>query len=267
LSLQFKKPLIHCSVHGESLVAHAKFLDLTRPDAPCPACLFTEAEMRQLHAETQFSCEGASTAAASPSSTEIRPTLSPSCLCSISASLGMTMLLKHHLRLGGPVANTQWEHCGYTNRSVTTELRRRADCPCAHAPFALAPLDRAVGECTFRDLAEAAGHTKASFWDGISFEIDEFRWLEKGCCHCLELRSIRRFGRARDSVATRCPRCRHPVVTQPFYSHRFVPAPLIRALFDKPLRNLGAASARWAIVREGETATFLHQAKSSGGRP
>lgn len=266
LSLKFKKPLLHCSVHGESLVAHAKLLDLACADAPCPACLFTEAEMRQLHAEMRFSCDGSSAAAiTSPLTAAVQPTLSPSCLCSTSASLGMTMLLKHHLRLGGPVANMQWEHCGYTNRSVTTELRRRADCPCDHAPFALAPLGRPVGECSFRDLAEAAGHPQASSWAGISFGIDELRWLEKACCHCPEPRAIRRFERAGRSVAGRCSRCHQPILAQPFYSHRAVPAPLVRTLFDKPLRSLGAAKARWAIVREGENSVFLHHQTTTRG--
>jgi hypothetical protein len=127
------------------------------------------------------------------------------------------------------------------------------------------PLQRPVSECSFRDLAIAAGHTTTDSYPGITFEIDEFRWLGKGCCHCLELRPILRFGTAGRTDTGPCRCCGQPVLPQPFYSYRAVPAPLVSALFDKRLKHLRATKARWAIVRHGEAATFLHYQTANGG--
>ena len=264
LCQQFSKPLFHCSVHGETLVAHVWFFSNVSSDSPCPACLFGDAEMQQYQAETQFSCEGTQAGAAGPRA-NAQPTMSPSFLCALSASHGMTLLLRHALRLGAPVADSMVEYCGYTHRTVLSRFHRRADCPCPHTVFSVRQLGRPLGTCSFRVLAESAGFSTATSWANVSFEIDALYWVESAGCQCPAPRMVRRFHQKHRPEVGRCRRCRQTLLSQPFFTHDSVPAPMIRALFDTPLSKLGAAKARWAVVRYAGSAVFLNPSTANGG--
>src|SRR5262249_3239740 len=56
--LGWRKPLVHASVHGETLVAQVRFFANANGEGPCPACAFGAAEWAHLNQETTFSCEG-----------------------------------------------------------------------------------------------------------------------------------------------------------------------------------------------------------------
>jgi len=107
------KPLIHASVHGETLVAQVRLFRNEHDDDPCPACAFGMEEWRALQAETAFRCE--LTESGEPAREDRNaPTVSVSFLCSLAADLAMVQMFRLVLHLGQPVENTIAEHAGFT---------------------------------------------------------------------------------------------------------------------------------------------------------
>jgi len=51
-------PLIHASVHGDTLTVQCRVFGSTNPQGPCPVCLFGAEEFRMLEEERVWSCEG-----------------------------------------------------------------------------------------------------------------------------------------------------------------------------------------------------------------
>jgi molybdopterin/thiamine biosynthesis adenylyltransferase len=250
--LWLRRPLLQASVHGDTLVAQVRFLRNADGAGPCLACAFGPAEWRHLNRETTFSCEGRANGRAA-GRTVPPPTLSVSFLCSLAADLALTQLLRFALRLGAPLQDAVLEHCGYTHRTVLSPLKRNADCPCDHAGWERASAPRPLADCTARELARLAGLDGGAGAGGISLAVDDMPFVEWGACAaCGQGQRVGRFG-----PAGRCADCGGPVEAQPFYTHRAAPAALLRPVLDRPLRELGAAAARAAVVRGAGRAVLV----------
>jgi hypothetical protein len=179
----------------------------------------------------------------------------------------MMQFLRHRLKLGAPVADTILEYNGYTHRCVSAPLAFNPNCPCDHTPFALAPLQRTVGESTLRELTDLAGFNAAPSLDGVTVALDNLLWLESGACACGQPRPLRRFASPGRAHAGRCPRCRQPIRRQPFFTHQAASLPLVQALLDRPLCSLGAGRARWALVRRADRAVLLRNPDINPDKP
>jgi molybdopterin/thiamine biosynthesis adenylyltransferase len=251
--LHLGKPLLQASVHGETLVAQVRFWANATAIGPCPACGFTAAEWAALNAAARFACEGrrggdAGAQIASP------PTMSVSALCSLSADLAVTNLLRWRLGLGQAVEDTALEYCGYTHRSVVGTLRRNPACPCDHTRFSVLPAPRPLAEATLAELASAADLPRRS---SVSLTVDEMLFVELGRCRCAAPPRVSRFVWSQDTLVGTCTTCRHPVRAQPFFTHRSVSSALLGPLAPRTLSEVGAGGARWILVRADEKAVLF----------
>jgi molybdopterin/thiamine biosynthesis adenylyltransferase len=253
--LWLQKPLIQASVHGETLVAQARFFNNSNGEGPCPACAFGRPEWAHLNQETTFSCEG--TVTEKPTRTiQTAPTRSVSFLCSLAADLALMQILRDMLGLGGPVQDTLVEYCGFTHRTVTAPLVRNPQCPCDHRPWAAAPAPGPLAECTLRQLAVAAGVTENRELARTSFRVEDWPFVVRGvCANCGQTQAVQRFV-AGGEAARPCVTCSGIVAVQPFFAHHPVPATMARAVLDRPLAELGSRPPGWVVV-QGQERTVL----------
>ncbi len=260
--LHLRKPLVHAAVHGDTLVAQVRFYHLAHSDSPCPACAYGKAELAQLNAETEFKCDGLGKAG-SGAHVATRPTVSVSCLCSMAADLAMIQILRHSLGLGRPLGDFVLEYCGFTNRTVTSPLAgRNPACLCDHdevrTPRAIAD---PLGGCSLSQLAERAGlDGDPAGAAGRSFVVGDLEFVVFGGCEC-GVHSVRRFARPGEALG-RCERCGRPITAQPFFSHRPASGSVLKGVLDRPLRQIGAASARSALVGRGERGVLFYNRTS-----
>jgi molybdopterin/thiamine biosynthesis adenylyltransferase len=246
------RPLLQASVHGDTLVAQVRFFRNADGGGPCPACGFGPAERAHLNRETTFSCEGRTNGRAA-GRTVTAPTRSVSFLCALAADLMLLQLLRYVLKLGSPLPDAVLEHCGYTQRTVLSPLRRNADCPCDHTAWERAAAPRPLADCTPRELRMVAGLGGEAAADVLSLAVDAIPFVERGACaDCGREQEVRRFG-----VANRCADCGGLVEAQPFYTHRALPAALLRPLLDRPLGELGAAAAQSVVIHADRRAVLI----------
>jgi molybdopterin/thiamine biosynthesis adenylyltransferase len=250
--LWLRRPLLQASVHGDTLVAQVRLFLNADGEGPCPACAFGPVEWAHLNRETTFSCAGRVNGVA-VGRTVTPPTRSVSFLCSLAADLALTQLFRFVMKLGAPLLDSVLEHCGYTHRAVLSCLKRNPDCPCDHTAWERAGAPWPLADCTPRELARAAGLDEEGDTAGVSLAVDALPFVERGACGlCGKEQEVGRFG-----AAGRCPACGGPVEAQPFYTHRALPAALLRPALDKRLRELGAAEARSAVVRGAGRAVLV----------
>jgi molybdopterin/thiamine biosynthesis adenylyltransferase len=252
--IELRKPLVHGSVHGETLIAHARFLSNASPDTPCPACGFTADEWAHLNASTRFSCEGTDPVNA-PARATTRPTRSVSWLCSTAADLVLMQVLRHVAGLGAPVADTVVESCGYTHRTVVSPLKRNPRCPVDHVPWTARPAPGPLGQATLRELAVAAGVRDEEL---VGFLVGDTRYVEAGTCVNGHDWPVGRFVESRGADVF-CGKCGEALHTQPVFAHRVVPAPVLEHRLDLPLARLGAESPAWVVVREDDRAVMFEE--------
>jgi len=252
--IELRKPLVHGSVHGETLTAHARFFSNASADSPCPACGFAADEWAHLNASTTFSCDGADPVNA-PARASTRPTRSVSWLCATAADLVMMQVLRHVAGLGAPVADTVVESCGYTHRNVVSPLKRNPRCPVEHVPWTAHPAPGPLGQATLRELAAAAGVRDEEL---VGFQVGDTRYVEAGTCVNGHDWPIGRFIDSGEGGAL-CGKCGEPLHNQPAFTHRVVPAPLLANRLDRPLAELGAGTPVWVVVREGDEAVMFEE--------
>jgi molybdopterin/thiamine biosynthesis adenylyltransferase len=247
--------LIHASVHGPTLVAQVRCLSNRHREGPrpCLACGYTRQERASLDQQIRFSCEGAQTGRTVAES-RTAPTMSVSFLCAAAADLAMMQLIKWALALGPAPDDTLLEYAGYTNRSTISPLVRDPNCPCDHAVFEPANSPRPMlEECSLSELIEAAGFNGAA-GETLLTVGDDLAFAESAQCACG--RSVR-VGRFVSTAAgptepiERCA-CGGAFQVHRFYAHRPAPASVVEAVRDRPLRELGAASVDWVLVRQGD---------------
>jgi len=248
--LALRIPVIQGSVHGATLCGHVRFFGHGGADEPCAACGYTRDEWAHLNRSTAFSCEGWTRPAAVA---DAQPTLSLGTLCSLCAQLALLQFTKDRLALGAPVRNTILEYCAYTHRAVLTNLARNPACPCEHVVLRRAAPPRPLPDCTFDDLAAIANANNPR----VSFEVDSTLWVEQARCKCGEWRSVRKFVDQTGLRLGRCGKCRQPLTAHPFHSHHRVPASALEAARSQSLRDLGAHTVRWVIVRSDDAAVLF----------
>lgn len=252
--IHHRKPLLQAAVHGDTLVAQIRFWLNRDGSGPCPACAFGPAEWQHVNRETTFRCGGPN---GGKRHLKTAPTMSVSFLCSMSADLAMTHLLRHALKLGAPLEDSLVEYCGYTHKMTSSRLERNGACRCEHVGWERALMPRALAESSPRQVAQAAGFAPHELRQGVSFTVDDLTFVDRVTC-CGKPHEIRRFSRAGKRVA-KCRVCGRRLRPQLFHCHRPTPAAVLSKLVDEPLERLGAAAARWVVVRGGDRAVFCEE--------
>jgi len=247
-------PLIHASVHGETLVAQVRVYANTGPQSPTPACGFTPAEREMLNGQVRFSCEGPAAGSVTPQVSG-PATVSPANLCSIAADLATTQCLRLLLGLGEPVGDSHLEWCGFTQRTAVSPLACRGDCQCDHARFGVVRLPRPLGGYSLADLAAQDGDLGGE--GACTFVPGDLAWAERGICRCGRRQSIGRFVHPSKPRAGNCPKCGEPIFCAPFFLHRRVSESLIAPVRDKPLRELGGIPPEWLLARTEHAGTLF----------
>lgn len=239
-------PVIHGSVHGETLSGHVRYYGHGGPGAPCVACAFTSEEWTHLNRSTLFSCEGARSGKSPPQ--EGQATMSVHALCSAIAQLALLQFLRDWLGLGAEVRDRALEYCAYPQQIVTTRLASRADCPCPHTIYSRAAAPRPLAQCALRELGTDARS---------SFEVDNYCFAEKAICGCGSSQPVQRFVTPGGGNVGACASCGGPLALHPFHSFRAVPAAALGETINRPLHQLGADGARWVLVRCDDEATLF----------
>ncbi len=245
--LHHGKPLVQASVHGDTLVAQARFWRNDDGAGPCPACGFGRAEWDHVNAETTFSC---TPHGHRPGQAIVAPTMSCSFLCSIAADLAMTLLARHALGLGPPLEDAMIEYSGYPTKVSRSPLARNPACPCEHAAWGRAAVDRPLGGLSLARIAESAGVAPGTPAEELSFTVDDLTFVDRVVC-CGRSQPVRRFARA-DDVVARCPHCGAALRAPLFHAYRPTPGAVLSSLVERPLARLGAAAAGCVAVRHGE---------------
>jgi molybdopterin/thiamine biosynthesis adenylyltransferase len=255
--LHLGRPLVHASLHGESLTAHVRFFVNSDCQGPCPVCGYGEAEREQARAELQdapYSCAGDARIISHP------PTRSFSGLCSFAADLAMNQALRHLLGLGEPVGDTITEYCGFTNRITTSRLERNPACEADHARLKVVEFSRALAAYNLSELAQTLGFVTGD--ESLTFIVGEAEWLERGSCGCAHPSVVRRFVPAGARELGVCGKCRAKIRIQPFFARREVSALAFGKDLCRPLTELGAKRVRWILARNATTAILARNARS-----
>jgi molybdopterin/thiamine biosynthesis adenylyltransferase len=248
-------PVIHGSVHGETLSGHVRFYGHGGPSAACVACGFTREEWAHLNRSTRFSCEGLM--ANDPSiQAEGQPTMSVHALCSLISQLALLQFARDLLALGQSVRELTLEYCAYPQTIVPSKLTRHPQCPCPHVVFRRAAPPRPLAECTLSELSKSAA-ADAEKDRGVSFEVDEHYYVAQATCPCGGQEPVQRFVTPGAGDVGPCPGCRRPLARHPFHSFRPVPASALGPALVRPLREVGAADARWVVVRRDDDAVLF----------
>jgi molybdopterin/thiamine biosynthesis adenylyltransferase len=243
------KVLNHASVHGETLVAQVRCFGNTHDDGPCPACGFGADEWRHLHEQTAFKCE--LTEDGRPvQEIKVQPTVSVSFLCSMAADLAVLQMFRQVLKLGQPVADTLLEYSGFTHRTAPSPLKRNPECPCDHQVWKRMQPPRPLAACGLAELADAAGIANPSFL------VDELAFVETASCPCGAKVEVQQFAPVDGPIAS-CQRCWNGLYADTFKSHRPVAARIAADVLDRPLKDIGAAEARWVVVRNDDRAALF----------
>jgi hypothetical protein len=261
--IHLQKPLVHVSVHGDTLVAQVRFFANAGGEGPCPACAYGAHEWRLLDEEAVFRCGGPDSR--SPDSDiprKVAPTMSVAFLCSLAADLTLVQVARHAIGLGAPVSDTLLEYCGYTHATTVSALRRNPDCPCDHSAWMEAAAPRPLDECTLGELALAADGARAPEDTEPAFGIDEFDYVETAACACGGSQPVGRFLRAGAPLG-RCSACGERLSAHGFFSRHLAAASAIPSLLDRALVDVAPRPPRWVIVRRGDRTTlFRHDATS-----
>ncbi len=259
-------PLIQASLHGPTLVAQVRFFSNRDGSGACPVCGFSRAEWDALNLEKTFSCDGRDSWVGTESPSAQPPTMSVSFLSSISAELALMQMLRYRLSLGQELEDSMLEYCAFTHKMVNSPLRRNPDCACDHTCYQPSLSRNPIMDCSLRQLAETAGVHKGGNLEGVSFRLDNLTFGELGSCACKADHPLMQFT-VPGHHAGRCGTCKKDIKPHLFFSHDPVPASVVTRDMDRPLRDLGAASANWALVRGTDRGAFLFHRKEKGMQP
>jgi len=256
LCQRFGIPLVHAAVCGEMLVAVVRVFTGLH-GGPCTACLYGPVEWTHLAQETQYSCEGHSNGDIMPQ-VVAPPTRSFSSLCALAADLAAIQSLRHVTGLGSPVGDTLLEYCGYTHRTVISQIERNPACPCEHERWVDHVIPEPLATCSARVLTTAALGTGWDIGD-VGIRVDELYYAESGTCSaCGRTQRIGRF--VASPVVLPCERCGAGAHLMPHAAHRPAPLELLHDVLDRPLGELVAGSAQSVIVRGPKSVTLFRNA-------
>jgi len=185
------------------------------------------------------------------------PTVSVSSLCSLAADLAVNQILRVALPLGAPVFDTSIEFCGFTNRCVTSQLARNANCPVDHEQWRVLEVEKPLARTTLHELAKVVALNSDS--SPITFALDGFNWIESGVCQCAAPKAVRGFVPAARKRVGRCSKCHWPILAQPIFTHREVTSVLLGDALQQPLAKLGAAKARCVLVSNGNQSVLFRE--------
>jgi molybdopterin/thiamine biosynthesis adenylyltransferase len=244
-------PLIHASVHGESMTALCRVFSFRNPEGPCPVCLFGRDEFRMLDEERTWSCEGFRRANG-PQSQALQSTNSLRPLCALAGEVAALAVVRMALKLGLPIGDTLTEINACTWRTFVTPITRKASCPCRHERFTIRTRHQPLAHGTLASLLRSTTRSGNRDRGAPSFVVEGYRWVERGTCCCAEFHTVNRFIPVQNATVSRCRRCHGPIQPQPFYTHDVVPAKLLGDALDRPLRALGATPCRGILVHRGD---------------
>ena len=259
--VHLSKPLIHCAVNGDTLIAQVRLFANNDINSPCICCSYNATEKEFLNANTVFSCNGAVEGRNMVQKTNL-PTMSTAFLCSLAADLGLMLIVRYALKLGAPLTDSLVEYCGYTNRMVTTPLYKSSSCICDHSPWKIRKLSRPLINNTLRELSLASELSENGSFNEYSFTVSDMSFVELGICSCSTLQPVRRFVKS-GHIAGICGKCGADLFPHPFFSNRPVSGTLIQDVLDKPLKKVGAKEAVSVLVsRNGKGVLFFNSAIS-----
>lgn len=246
-------PLLVAAVYGDALIANVTMLSNASADGPCLACGYGEAEWGHAERETIWTCDP--NALTKGPDIRVMPTRSVAGLSSLAADLAMVTLLRWRLKLGAGVLDTRLEYAGYLHQTTVSPLVRHPDCPADHLPRERRASATALPDCTLRELAAAAGIADLATTPA-SFQVDEQVLVEQVTCGCGKREKVRRFGKLGRPL-DQCRTCQQPIAIDSFTASRAAPADALGPALDKPLRTLGARSAKYVIVRDAGHSVFF----------
>jgi hypothetical protein len=137
------------------------------------------------------------------------------------------------------VLDTMLTYNGYSNSLMAGRLKQNQDCPCDHRSFTRVNLD-GLRKATCEQILEASGTGP----ERVSLEIDEHDFAQPDSCDCGRIPLTGHFIRRQ---SRRCPGC-GKALRSSFRTHREFNPKMIGTAMSIPLRELGASSARCAIV-------------------
>lgn len=249
-------PLFQASVHGDTLVAQVRYWSNRDGQGSCPSCAFSDPEWGHVSKETEFRCSGPDGRPVEQAN--VASTMSVSFLCSMAADMAMMQVLRHVLPLGAPLEDSVTEYCGFNHRTTVSPLVRSTQCRAEHLAWRTVTLERPPGAFSLRRLARRA-LGRDDLPGDLAFTVgDDLVFVESVLC-CGWPQPVRRFCVEGRPAAT-CPRCGGPLDPQSFFSHRPVPAAVLGALVDRPLRRLGAGSAAAVVVHADGQAVLCQAA-------
>lgn len=149
-------PLFQGAVAGEFLLAQVRAWGHHSSEGPCVECHFTAQERQMAEEERIFSCEGAGSAGAAIPQRSGRPTMSPAGLSQLAGHLTAMQFLRHVLRIGEPVIDTELTYCAISHRTIIAPLKRRANCSGEHRRWTRVMLDAPLDSLTLSKLRRLA---------------------------------------------------------------------------------------------------------------
>jgi len=250
-TLSMGLPLVHASVHGDTLVAQVRTFSHSDPEGPCLLCSYGAEEFAHLGGESIFSCEGIAKGEVKVT-TQVQPTMSVAFLCSTAADLALNAILRHVLQLGQPVWNKQVEFCGFRNACIESPLKRNPNCQANHIRQTHVSVSKPLQHLTLREILAILGEpVRAS----LAFSLDGLEFVERAECACTRRSRVDRFLPA-GAPAGRCA-CGGQSFPMPYYSHRPVGLHRIRKLLDRPIADIADRSPRSLTVHAGDRAWLV----------
>ena len=107
-----------------------------------------------------------------------------------------------------------------------------------------------------RELIREAGVGEEDDLGGISFRVGDLVFRELGSCTCKASQPLNRFYAPSEPLG-QCRECGSKIRSQPFFSHDPVPASLVAAELDRPLRDMVAGPVGYVLVRGPDQGAFL----------
>lgn len=150
-------PLFQGAVAGEFLLAQVRAWGHHSSEGPCVECHFTAQERQMAEEERIFSCEGVQTAGPAIPQRSGRPTMSPAGLSQLAGHLTAMQLLRHVLRVGEGVLDTELTYCAISHRTIIAPLKRRQTCSGEHRRWTRVTLQAPFDSLTLSKLRDLAG--------------------------------------------------------------------------------------------------------------
>lgn len=238
---QAGKIYMRAAVDGRMGGAQVTVLGNTDGSA-CPGCLLGPSELAAVGKGRRFSCSGESI----PSHEAPMPTRVIPSLAGMAADLVVQQLVRQ-LILGAPVTDTQVTYCGDSNRILTGTLKRSSQCTGDHRAYTPVVAASALRSMTLAATVHASGLEGD---EGLSMEVEGYRFAAKAICPCGKAETAGRFLQtAGRGVRVLCPGC-GTTLAGDFTTHRTVTPNLLGERgMSTPLGRLGAGAATCVIVR------------------